>query len=97
MNRNLGSVQYNNNLVISRTVKGSSRSKLFKQLGIESLKSRRTFNRLTLFVKLKFTGRPFSLFNLISKSQNYYQSRNPVDIPTWHCKINTTFKHSFVP
>ena len=64
MKSNPKTAQHNNDLVICGTVKGSSRSKLFKQLGIESLKSRKTFNRLSSFhlinLHLLATHFPFS-------------------------------------
>ena len=39
INSKLGSVQYNTTLAITGAIKGTSRSKLYRELGLESLKS----------------------------------------------------------
>ena len=43
INSNLDSVQYSAALSVIRAIKETSRSKLYKELGLKSLKSRRTF------------------------------------------------------
>ena len=43
MNSKLESVQYSAALAIAEAIKGTSRSKLYKELELEALKSRRTF------------------------------------------------------
>ena len=60
--------------------KGTSRSKLYKELGLQSLKSGRTFRCLCLFHKIISTGLPTYLFNLIPKSTHGYQTRTLGDI-----------------
>ena len=75
INSKLESVQYNAALVIPGAIKGTSRSKLYKELGLESLKSRRTFRRLCSFHKILSTGLPTYLFSLIPKSTHGYQTR----------------------
>ena len=96
MNSKLESVQYNAALAITGAIKGTSRSKLYKELGLESLKSRRTFKRLCSFHKILSTGLPTYLFSLIPKSTHGYQTRTLGNIPTYHCRTDT-FKHSFFP
>ena len=49
----LESVQYNAALAITGAIRGSSREKLYQELGLESLKSRRWYRKLCLFFKLK--------------------------------------------
>ena len=49
----LGSIQYNAALAITGAIRGSSREKLYQELGLESLKSRRWYRKLCLFSKLK--------------------------------------------
>ena len=49
----LESVQYDAALAITRAIRGSSREKLYQKLGLESLKSRRWYQKLCLFFKLK--------------------------------------------
>ena len=46
MNSKLQSVQHNAALAITGAIKGTSTSKLYKELGLESLKSRKTFSSL---------------------------------------------------
>ena len=47
------SVQYNAALAITRAIGGSSREKLYQELGLASLKSRRWYRKLCLFFRLK--------------------------------------------
>ena len=47
----LESAQYNAALAITRAIRGSSREKLYQELGLESLKSRRWYQKLCLFFK----------------------------------------------
>ena len=58
------SVQYNAALTITGAVKGISQAKLYKELGLESLKLRRKLRRLCTFYKIKTTGLSSYLFSL---------------------------------
>ena len=49
----LETVQYNAALVITGSIQGTLMVKLYKELGIESLKSRRWFRRYVVFIKSK--------------------------------------------
>ena len=75
MNSKLENVQYITALAITGAIKGTSRSILYKELGLESLKSRRTFRRLCSFHKILSAGLPTYLFNLIPKSTHGCQNR----------------------
>ena len=77
-------------------IKGTSRSKLYKELGLESLKSRRTFRHLCAFHKFISTGLSNYLSSLIPKSTHGYQIRTLGSIPAYHCRTDT-FKHSLFP
>ena len=59
------SVQYNAALTITGAVKGTSQAKLYKELGLESLKLRRKLRRLCIFYKIKTTVLASYLFSLI--------------------------------
>ena len=61
----LESHQYNAALAITRAVRGTSQTKIYQELGLESLKFRRYFRRLCTFFKIQQSGLPFYLFNLI--------------------------------
>ena len=54
----IGSVQYNTALAITDAVKGTSQMKLYKELGVESLKFRHWFRKLCLFFKIIKYGLP---------------------------------------
>ena len=47
------SVQHNATLAITRVIQGTSREKLHKELGFETLKSRRWLKKLFCFYKIK--------------------------------------------
>ena len=47
----LKSVQYKAVLAITGAIKGTSRDKIYKELGLESLKSRRWYKRLVACIK----------------------------------------------
>ena len=49
----LESVQYNAALAITGCIRGTSKEKLYNELGIMSLYDRRTFHRLLQFYKIK--------------------------------------------
>ena len=58
-------MQHNAALSITGATKGTSRTKLYKELGLESLKVRRWFRRLCTLFKIKFSGTPEYFFNRI--------------------------------
>ena len=49
----LESIQYNAALAITGVIRGTSKTKLYKELGLEFLKRRRWFRRLCTSLKLK--------------------------------------------
>ena len=77
----LESVQYDATLAITRTIRGSSREKLYQELGLESLKSRRWYRKLCLFFKLKKNKHPSYLFDIIPKVLSTRTTRNHNNIP----------------
>ena len=94
----LESIQYNAVIAITGTIKGTSSEKLFQELGLEILKSRRWFRKLYLFYKILHSKSPSYLFNLISENNNPYASRSALknQIPFFNVKTNF-FKNSFLP
>ena len=52
----LESIQYNAALAITGAIRGTSKEKLYQELGFESLQSRRWFRKLSLFYKIKKTN-----------------------------------------
>ena len=66
------SVQYNASLAITGAIKGTSRLKLYNEIGLEALKFRRWFRKLCTFYKIKSIGLPSYLYDLIPKSSHMY-------------------------
>ena len=89
-------VQYDATLAITGAIKGTSQLKIYKKLGLESLKFRRWFRRLCLFYKLRSTQTPEYLYNLIPLGNCVYNTRNQDHINTYYCRTDL-FKYSFFP
>ena len=62
------SVQYNAALAITSAIRETSQTKLYRELGLEPLRSRRWFRRLCTLYKNKTTGLPRYLNNMLPKS-----------------------------
>ena len=77
-------IQYNAALAITGAIKGTSQSKLYCELGFESLKFRRWFRKLCTFFKLKTSGLPEYLFDLIPQNNHLYNTRFLEDITTFY-------------
>ena len=82
----LESVQYNAALAITGAIRGSSREKLYQELGLESLKSRRWYRKLYLFFKLKKNKYPSYLFDMIPKVLSTRTTRNYSSILLFNVK-----------
>ena len=57
------SVQYNAALAITSAIRGSSRVKLYQELGFESLQQRRWYSKLCLFFKTQKANIPSTSLN----------------------------------
>ena len=79
-------------------IRGTSSVKLFQELGLESLKSRRWLRKLCLFYKIFHEKSPSYLFQLIPPKSNVYAIRSPQSnkIPSLKSRHNF-FKDSFFP
>ena len=89
-------IQYNAALAITGAIKGTSQLKLYKELGLESLRFRRWFRRLCTFFKIKIHGKPKYLLNKIPSSQTHYNTRNTDQVETYYCRTDI-FKNLFFP
>ena len=89
-------IQYNAALAITGAIRGTSQIKLYKELGLESLRFRRWFRQLCTFFKIKIHGKPEYLLNKIPSSQIHYNSSNADQVETYYCKRDI-FKNSFFP
>ena len=88
------SLQYSASLAITGAIRGTSQKKLYQELGLESLRSRRWLRRMCYFYKLIKTQKPLYLFNLIPPKLN--SLRHPNTYPVMRCR-NDYFKNSFIP
>ena len=91
----LESVQYKAALAITGAIQGTSREKIYQELGLESLKNRRWYKRLCCMFKIMNEEAPKYLTNMIPKGQQTIVTRNS-DIPTFYCRTDC-FKYSFFP
>ena len=73
-------------------IHGTSQTKLYVELDLESLKARPWFRRWCYFYKFKSYGFPLYLFQLIPHKFHSYNTRNSDDIPTYHCRIDSLFQ-----
>ena len=85
-------VWYNAAFDITNAIKGTSRTKLYKELGIEFSSIR----RLCTFYKIKTQHAPKCLYKLIPLKNNTYDTRPTHSVGTYFCRTNA-FKNSFSP
>ena len=83
--------KYDGALAITGAIRGTSREKLYDELGLESLKFRRWSRKLACFYKIQSTGLPKYLLQLIPTNNHSY-----INIPHYYCRTDT-FKNSFFP
>ena len=89
------SAQYKAALAITDAIQGTSREKIYQELGLESLKNRRWYKRLSCMFKIMNEEAPKYLTNLIPKSQQTIATRNS-NTPNFYCRTDC-FKNSFFP
>ena len=90
----LETVQYNAALAITGAIKGTSREKVYQELGLEYLQQRRWRRRLCLFYKVVSTKLLAYIYDIIppvSQSQ-----RHPNTFKSISCRTEY-FKNSFLP
>ena len=59
------SIQYNAALAITAAIRGTSREKLYKELGLESIRKRRWYRKLCYFFKIFIDQSPEYLFRIL--------------------------------
>ena len=92
----LESIQYNASLAITGAIRGTSSEKLYHELGLESLRNRRWYRKLTTFYKIFTNQAPAYLFKLIPVTNNHYLTRYVHEIPPFKTK-HEFFKNTFFP
>ena len=91
----LESLQYNTTLAITGAIKGPSTEKIYEELGLESLKLRRWYRKMSFLYKVLKSESPSYLFNTIPNSNNrQHQTRNSGNVSSFFAK-HDYFKNSF--
>ena len=80
--KKIESVQYKAALAITGAIQGTSCEKIYQELGLESLKSRRCFRRLCSMLKIMKNEASSYLINLIPKHEQTFNTRNKHYQPT---------------
>ena len=88
------SIQYNGCLATTGGIRGTSREKIYQELGQESLQLRHWYRKLCLFYKVFKNGHPKYLFNLIPVRSSPYTTRTVGNIHLIKTKHNF-FKNYF--
>ena len=90
------SIQYNACVAITGAIRGTSREKIYQELGLESLQLRRWCRKLCLLYKVFKNEHPKYLFHLTPVRCTSYATRTESNIPLIKTKHNF-FKNSFFP
>ena len=77
----LEALQYNACLAITGAIRGSSREKIYLELGFEFLQQRRWYRKLCSFYKVFKNKSPRYLLNIIPIRSPAYSTRNHVIVP----------------
>ena len=88
------SAQHNAALAITGTIRGTSKERLYQELGFETMKERRWFQRLCCFYKILNNQTPGYLYSLRSPPNRHYDTNKYSKIRQifWRTK---TFSNSF--
>ena len=92
--KKLASIQYNACLALTGTIKGTSKEKLYQELGLESLQLRSWYRKLCPFYKIFKNKSPAYLFNLVPARNTHYSLRTSDNIPCFNTK-HSFFKNIF--
>ena len=94
--QNVESIQYNAALAITSAVRGTSREKLYQELGFEFLQQRYCYRELCCLFKIINNQLPRYLFQLVPSPNTRYFPQNSENIPQLWTKYDF-FKNSFFP
>ena len=94
LSEKIESLQYNTALAITGAIKGSSKEKLYQELGFGSLKDRRWMRKLCYLYKVISSKRPSYLYNMLPPLRRSQQ--NQAFFQPLLCRMEI-FKNSFLP
>ena len=89
-------IQYNVALAITGAIRGSSRKKLYQELGLETLQQQRWYRKLRCFYKILKSQSPKYLYSIIPIHNISYRTRQYNKIPAINVK-HDLFKNTFFP
>ena len=89
-------IQYNAALAITGAIRGSSREKVFQELGLETLQQRHWYRKLCCFYKILKSQSPKYLYSIIPMHNMSYRTRQCNKIPAINVK-HDFFKNTFFP
>ena len=75
-------------LAITGGIRGTSKEKLYQDIGLQSLQLRRWYRKLGMFYKIFKSKSPQYLFKLIPEKTSSYVTRNAENIPLFNIKHN---------
>ena len=90
------SAQYNAALAITGTIRGTSKEKLYQELGFETMNKWRWFRRLCCFYKILNNQTPGYLYSLLVPPNRDYNTRRYTKFRQIFCRTET-FSNSFLP
>ena len=91
----LESVQYKAALAITGAMQGTSRNKVYQELGLEILKVGRWYKHLSCMFTIMKKEVPNYLINLIPKCEAAIRTRNN-NFPTYNCRMDCPFYFKWV-
>ena len=87
----MGSVQYNAALAITGATRGTSREKLYQEVGLESLRKRRWYRKLCYFFKIFKGQSPEYLFRILPSVSKAYNTNEELMIRFPSSVVNIIF------
>ena len=90
------STQYNAALGITGAIRDTSKEKLYKELGFETMKEKTLFRKFCRFYKILNNQTPAYLYGLLSPPNSHYNTHNYSKIRQIFCRTET-FSNSFLP
>ena len=96
--QSIESIQYNAAIAVTGAIRGTSSERLYQELGLESLRSRRWPRKLCLFYKIYKNKSPSYLYNLIPDRVKFYSTRSSQNDNISNLKTRGNFfRNSFFP
>ena len=84
----LESIKYNVCLALTGAIRGTSKEKIYQELGLESLQICQWYRKLCLFYKIYKNQSPSYLYNIIPTTNTHYTFRNLEKVPYFKTKHN---------